>query len=229
MISVDFDRRLFNDYMARFPRRHAEAMNAALRSESYRLNQAIRQYARSQGQGTWRYAPITKYLRKGQGYGAWVARFTRYFVDTETHTAFAGFMGKKQTGWRQGLGSASSKMVRRFSPISGQFAASAARLSAGYTMFISGKQQRRMAARLLNPGAKPFRRVKTLKGATRKWNALHQAIPRAGFHRVPARPFAGPVLQQERDRSIRNLQALYLTKLGGARYSTNWASEWGNR
>lgn len=220
MIEVQFDKTDMRRMLADFPKRHAAAMSAALKSESYRLNQKIQDYAKSQGGGSWnKYAPITKLLRKGPGYGRWVARFSRYFVDMANLTAFAGLIDKQ-------AGQTNTSM--RFTPISGSFASSAKKLSAGFNLTITGKQQRSMAARLLNPGAKHFSKLKTLRGATRKWNAIHAAIPRVGVRRVAARPFAGPVLQQEYSRSVRNLQALYAAKFNGARYSKDWAKDWGN-
>jgi hypothetical protein len=50
-----------------------------------------------------------------------------------------------------------------------------------------------------------------------------------GWRTVRARPFVEPVFARERGRVGRNLQALYLTKLAGARYSKNWVEEWGAR
>lgn len=226
MIQATFDLKNFRSTAREFSKRHTAAMNAALRSESYRLNLKIQEYAKSQGGGSWKYAPITKLLRKGPGYGKWVARFSRYFVDAESHSAFAGFMDKNHTGLKTG---AAGLPVRRFTPISGKFTSSAKRHAAGFHMTITGKQQRKMAARLLNPGAKHFSKLKTLRGATRKWNAIHAMIPRAGVRRVAARPFAGPVLRQEYSRSLRNLQALYAAKFNGAGYSRDWANEWGNK
>lgn len=225
MIQVTFDLKSFRDVAGQFSKRHAAAMTAALRSESYRLDLKIREYAKSQGGGAWKYAPITKYLRKGPGYGRWVARFSRYFVDVGSLSAYAGFMDKNHTGFKTGK---TGGQVQRFKPISRSFTSSAARHAAGFYMTITGKQQRSMAARLLNPGAKHFSKMKTLRGATRKWNAIHSAIPRVGVRRVKARPFVGPVLRQEYSRSVRNLQALYVAKLNGG-YSRDWATEWGNK
>lgn len=212
MLQINFDRTQFDAYAARFPKRHCAAMTAALRSESFRLNKRIQDYARSRGGGTWKFAPITKHLRKGRGYSAWVSRFSRYHVDPVNLTGYAGLLGKLPGA--------------KFSPISRSFVASAARHTKGFTMHISGRQQRRMAKKLLNPVR--FSGFKTLKGAQRKWDSIHSAIPKAGFHRVPARPFAGPVFRQEKSRTIRNLQVLYLTKLGGGRYAKTWMSDWGN-
>ncbi|MFA7347260.1 MAG: hypothetical protein WCZ86_05830 [Desulfurivibrionaceae bacterium] len=195
-------------------------MTAALRSESYRLNLKIQEYAKSQGGGKWKYAPITKYLRKGQGYGRWVARFSRYYVDKDNFAAYAGLIDKQ-------AGQTNTSM--RFTPISRSFASSARMLSAGFYLVITVKQQRKMAARLLNPGAKHFSKMKTLRGATRKWNAIHAAIPRVGVRRVAARPFVGPVLQQEYSRSVRNLWRLYSLKFNERGYSKTWMTEWGNQ
>jgi len=226
MIQSTVDLKDFRSTAAQFTKRHTAAMTAALRSESYRLNLKIQEYAKSQGGGSWKYAPITKYLRKGQGYGKWVARFSRYFVDVPDLAAYAGFMDKNHTGLKTGI---KGGQVQRFQPISRQFTGAAARHAAGFFLTITGKQQRGMASRLLNPGAKHFSKLKTLKGAQRKWDAIHRAIPRVGVRRVKARPFVGPVLQQERARAIRNLQTLYTTKLNEGRYSKTWMTDWGNK
>jgi hypothetical protein len=226
MIEATVSLKDFRSAAAQFPKRHQAAMTAALRSESYRLNLKIQEYAKSQGGGSWKYAPITKYLRKGQGYGKWVARFSRYFVDVPGLSAYAGFMDKNHTGFKTGK---NGQPVQRFKPISRKFGVAAERLSAGFTLAITGKAQRIMAARLLNPNGKQFARVKTLKGAQRKWDAIHRAIPRVGVRRVKARPFVGPVLQQERGRAIRNLQTLYTTKFNEGRYSKTWMTDWGNK
>lgn len=226
MIEATFDLKSFRSVAAQFPKRHAASATAALRSESYRLNLKIQEYAKSQGGGTWKYAPITKYLRKRWGYGRWVATFSRYFVDVGSLSAYAGFMDKNHTGLKTGK---NGGQVQRFKPVSDITARKGAKMAAGFTMTITGKQQRSMAARLLNPGGKQFSKMKTLRGATRKWNAIHSAIPRVGVRRVAARPFAGPVLRQEYSRSIRNLQALYNAKFNGGGYSKNWATEWGNQ
>lgn len=221
MIEMKIDTTAVQRLAIDFPSRHAAAMTTALRSESYRLNQQIRDYARSQGGGRWRYAPITKYLRKGRGYGQWLARFVRYYVDPKAAggpVAYAGLLDKRDIA----AGGA------RFTPISGSFAGSARRHAAGFAMYISGHQQRRMAARLLAPAARHFSKMKTLRGAQRKWSAIHSAIPKAGWRRVPARPFAEPVLRMERNRSVRNISALYAAKFNGHGYSKDWAREWGN-
>jgi hypothetical protein len=214
MLALDFDHKEFDTFAARLPKRHADAMNAALRSESYRLKQAIQAYAKSNGAGSWTYAPVTKYLRKGRGYGPWVAKFNRYHVDRANLTAYAGFLGKLPDA--------------KFAPISRSFCASAAKHATGFTMFISGHAQRRIAKKLLNPDSPLYSRFTNLNRAQKKWNSIHAAIPRAGWRRVKARPWAGPVFRQEKSRTIRNLQVLYLTKIGGGRYEKTWMTDWGN-
>jgi hypothetical protein len=223
LLELDLDRQQFEDLRERFPKRHRQAMVAALRSESWRLNDQIRRFARRHGEGSWQYSPITKLLRKGRGYGAWVARFARYHVDPQRLTAWAGLIGRRHTGWSGARGQS------RFKPISAQFVASAERLAGGYRKYVSREHQKHLAARLLSPGAQHFARYKTLKGAQRRFDALARAIPRVGWRTVRARPFVEPVFARERGRVGRNLQALYLTKLAGARYSKNWVEEWGAR
>lgn len=220
MIQATFDLKNFRSTAREFSKRHTAAMNAALRSESYRLNLKIQEYAKSQGGGSWKYAPITKLLRKGPGYGKWVARFSRYFVDTESHSAFAGLIDKQPGQTNRSM---------RFTPISRTFALSAKRLSAGFTMVIGKKEQRGIAKRLTNPTGKALRGIKTGRGYERKLVKLTGIMPRIGVRRVAARPFAGPVLRQEYSRSLRNLQALYAAKFNGAGYSRDWANEWGNK
>ena len=221
MIEVKIDKTAIRSLAIDFSKQQTAAMTSALRSESYRLNQQIREYARSQGNGKWRYAPITKYLRKGRGYGQWLAKFVRYYVNPQAaggQVAYAGLLDKRDIM----AGGA------RFTPISSSFAGSAHRHATGFRMYISGRQQRRMAARLLAPTARHFTKMKTLRGAQRKYDAIHAAIPKAGWRRVAARPFIEPVVRAERDRSVRNITALYLTKMAGARYGKDWAREWGN-
>ncbi|MBU2538084.1 MAG: hypothetical protein KKH22_06570 [Proteobacteria bacterium] len=220
MIKVQFDKSGMRRMLADFPKRHAAAMSAALKSESYRLNQQIQKFAKSEGAGSWnKYAPITKPLRKGQGYGKWVARFSRYFVDVANLTAFAGMIDKQP-------GQTNTSM--RFTPISRSFASSARRLSAGFTMVIGREQQRQIAKRLTSASGRNLRGVKTARGMQSKLIKTTAMIPRIGVRRVAARPFAGPVLQQEHSRSVRNIQALYAAKFNGVGYSRNWAKEWGN-
>ena len=221
MIDIKLDTSGFDKLRADFPKRHAAALTSALRSESYRLNQKIRDYARSQGEGQWKYAPITKYLRKGRGYGAWLARFARYYVDDKASggpRAYAGLIDKRS------LGSGAA----RFKPISSSFATAARRQASGFSLYISGRGQRRMASRLLNPNAGHFTKMKTAKGAQRKWDAIHAAIPRVGWRMVKARPFIEPVLQAEQDHIGRNINALYAAKFNGNGFSRDWAAEWGN-
>ena len=220
MIQVQFDKTGMRRIQADFPKRHVAAMGAALKSESYRLNQKIEEYAKSQGGGSWnKYAPITKLLRKGPGYGKWVARFSRYFVDTANLTAFAGLIDKQPGQTNRSM---------RFTPISRSFASSAKRLSAGFTMVIGKKEQRGIAKQLTSPTGKGLRNIKTERGYERKLVKLTGLIPRLGVRRVAGRPFAGPVLQQEYSRSVRNIKALYAAKFNGSGYSKNWMTEWGN-
>ncbi len=218
MIDMVIDKSGLAQLAARFPKAHKVALVAALRSESYRLAGLIKDYGRSQGEGKWSYAPVTKYLRKSGGYGRWLARYTRYFVDDENLTAWAGMISR-QVGGKKDL---------KFEPISRGFAASAVRLSSGFYLTISGRQQRAIAKRLLRPDSRQFSRFKTAAGAQRRWNTLAGVIPRAGVRRVAARPFVEPVLQRERQRSLRNVQALYLTRIMGGRWKSSWARDWGN-
>lgn len=220
MIHVDIDYTAVRRLMADFPKRHKAAMGAALKSESYRLNLKIQEYAKSQGSGSWKYAPITKFLRKGQGYGRWVARYSRYYVDLANLTAFAGLIDKQP-------GQTNTSM--RFTPISKSFASSAKRLSAGVYMVIGKKEQRGIAKQLTNPTGKALRGIKTERGYERKLVKLTGLMPRVGVRRVKARPFASVVLAQEQSRSVRNVLALYAAKFNGAGYSKNWATEWGNQ
>ncbi len=220
MFEVKVDQNGLRRMRADFPQRHQAAQLAALRSESYRLNLAIQEYARSQGDGSWRYAPITKFLRKGQGYGKWVAKFSRYYVDMANLTAYAGLIDKQP-------GQNNTSM--RFTPISRSFASSARRLSAGFNMVIGKKEQRGIAKQLTNPTGKALRGVKTARGMESKLVKLTGMIPRIGVRRVAARPFAGVVLQQEYSRSVRNVNALYAAKFNGAGYSKTWMTDWGNQ
>lgn len=220
MIQVHIDHTGLRRMQADFPKRHKAAQGAALKSEAYRLNLKIQEYAKSQGGGSWKYAPITKLLRKGQGYGKWVARFSRYYVDMANLSAYAGLIDKQP-------GQTNTSM--RFTPISRSFASSARRLSAGFRMVIGRKEQRGIAKRLTNPTGKGLRGIKTDKGYERKLVKLTGMIPRAGVRRVAARPFASVVLQQERGRSIRNVQTLYAAKFNGAGYSKTWMTDWGNK
>lgn len=217
MMQVQFDKTGLRRMRADFPQRHAAAQGAALKSESYRLNLKIQEYAKGQA---WKYAPITKLLRKWQGYGRWFAKFSRYYVDLANLTAFAGLIDKQP-------GQTNTSM--RFTPISRSFASSARRLSAGFNMVIGKKEQRGIAKRLTNPTGKALRGIKTERGYERKLVKLTGMIPRLGVRRVAARPVAGPVLQQEYSRTVRNLQALYAAKFNGFGYSKNWAIEWGNK
>lgn len=227
MLKVDFLKGDYARFATMFPERNKAAFKAALRSESFRLNQKIQEYAKSGGGGTWKFSPITKYLRKGRGYGDWVARFSRYFVDDEGLVGAAGFLGKDSTGWRPST-KRPGHMARNFKPISNRFVGAAARHSAGFFMVIGRHEQRGIAKRLTGSGSKALRGVKTARGMERKLVSLTGLMPRIGVRRVAARPFAGPVYRAERERTIRNVQALYLTKIAGGRYSKGWAAEWGN-
>lgn len=220
MIEVRIDQSGLRRMQADFPQRHKAAQGSALKSESYRLNLKIQEYARSQGGGSWKYAPITKLLRKGPGYGKWVARFSRYYVDLANMSAFAGLIDKQP-------GQTNTSM--RFTPISRSFASSARRLSAGFNMVIGKKEQRGIAKRLTNPTGKALRGIKTERGYERKLVKLTGLMPRIGVRRVAARPFAEVVMRQEYSRSIRNVRALYAAKFNGVGYSKNWAAEWGNQ
>lgn len=220
MIDVNVDIKELQTLSAGFPKKHAYAMRSALRSESYRLNLKIRDYAKSQGGGRWKFTPITKALRKGRGYGEWISRFVRYHVDADHFTAYAGMIS------RQDLNVMSGKDMR-FQPISRQFAASAGMLAQGYTKRITRKQQKSIAKQLLNPTGRHFGRLKTLKGMQRKYDRLHALIPKIGNHYVRPRPFIEPIMEREAMRSIRNMKILYVQKLAGG-YSKTWANDWGN-
>ena len=215
-LAIQVEKKSFDILARRITPFHKKAMVAALRAEGYRLNmRGIKPYARSWGRGSWKpVSPVTPLLRKGRGYGPWVARFSRYYVDAERLTAHVGLLGKLPNA--------------RFKPISKGFIASAKRHASGHSIFITGKAQRYMAKKVLDPGAKHFSRLKTAKGAFNKWNRLHKAIPRAGLHRVKPRPFAEPVLAEQRQRSIRNITRLYATKINGLRFDRDWAKTWGN-
>lgn len=219
MIEVQFDKTDMRRMLADFPKRHAATMSAALKSESYRLNLKIQDYAKSQGQGSWKYAPITKFLRKGRGYGDWVKRFSRYYVDMPNLSAYAGMIDKQP-------GQTNTSM--RFTPISRSFASSARRHAAGFKLVIGRKEQRGIAKQLTNPKGKALRGIKTAAGYERKLVKLTGLMPRTGVRRVAARPFAEPVLRQEYSRSVRNLQALYAAKFNGAGYAKDWMKDWGN-
>ena len=163
---------------------HKKAMVAALRSEAYRLNTyGIRPYARSWGRGSWKpFSPITPLLRKGRGYGPWVAQFSRYHVDEENLYARIGILGQ-QVGVSR-YRTKPTAGAQRFRPISQGFVASAKRHVSGHAVRVTGKAQRWMAKKILNPTASHFSKYKTVRGASNRYNVLHQAIPSlagAGF------------------------------------------------
>ncbi len=211
-IKVSIDKDQLSAQMTMMATNHQKALASALRSESHRILQCVKDYARDNGGGAWGpFAPITLATRKGSGYGAWIARWARYYVDPDNLTARIGILGKLPNA--------------RFAPISREFIASAERLVDGYEINFTLQMQRRMAKHLMEMmGSAKSKRSKAYKRG--KLGIAN--LPRVGIHRVKARPFAEPVMEMEQGRTRRNIKALYMTKMAGKRWASTWAEDWGN-
>lgn len=178
-----------------FPRTAA----SVLRSVANELRGRYAQYAKQGPLGP--YSPLTVALRKKYkgGYGEWIARFTRYYVNAQTLTAKIGLLSSADVAGGGG----------RFEPISTSFAMSAKRHAEGYVLDINTKRVRALAA------------ILTHKYGKQDW--ISEILPKAGKHQVKPRPIAGPVLAANRQWAVESFIRLFKIKRMGARYSSNWA------
>lgn len=219
MLEIQVEKEKFLRFAKTLPEKHRRAMISAMRSEAYRLLQRVKQFARSWGEGTWpKPSPLALYLRRlnrGKGFGKWLAKFARYHVFEDRLEARIGVLSKSMVG--EGA---------RFKPISEGFAKTAKKLVSGYTMYVTPKYQRTVAK--LISKKRRSRKAKGPKAKFKKFRGAQLMPPRLGPHKVPARPFAEPVMRKERHCTIRNIQRLYKMKLEGQRWGQNWMKEWGN-
>lgn len=207
MLDVIIDAKQFQKEIKDLPDASRAALVSVMRSEAFRVGGILKSYAKSGGEGWPKEAPITKALRRGRGYGAWFARWTRYFVDPVQLTAYAGIIAKGDV----------DMAAARFQPVSKQFGDTAKRIARGYKFTQTKRRQREQAALLTA-------KYKSAKGQAR----VIKLIPRIGPHFVKPRPVVYPIFQRERARSVRNIERLWKIKLEGRRYSKDWAVEWGN-
>lgn len=165
---------------------------SVLKSEAYRLNEAVKSYAQSGGFGP--FAPATVGLRKGAGFGPWFARFTRYYVDPKTLTAQIGLLTKADV----------ERTHARIRPISMGFARAAMALQKGYTVQITRREQVAIARRLQAKYGEPKRARSTTSAAHygRLWarvlhGSWHRMVPKLGAHQVRPRPIVPVIWERE--------------------------------
>lgn len=215
MLSISIDDSELRNLAATWPARHYSAAKSAIQSVSYEMSKYYAAYARTGPHGP--FAPLTVATRKQfkGGYGAWIARFTRYYVDPNSLQAQIGVLSKGDIGQSyfktppQGAGELTLAKLR---PISGGFSKAAKRHARGYGTRISKENQRKIAKALMK-----------VYGKDADW--IHKLIPSLGFHRVKARPIARPVYETRRAWAISAVRSLYKIKMEGLRYSRSWARD----
>jgi hypothetical protein len=214
MLEATVDLSEFKEFSRQLLPRHKKAASSALKSVSYQSNQMLKAFARSKGgKVAAGYAPITVALRKGAGYGSWFAKFSQYAVDEQDLQAKIGMLGPEDVvGISRG----------RIQPVSRGFAASAKRLARGYTFRQTRRRQRYQAKALMQSEKKYAQRIIRKQFKTAGAASWHRLIPRVGIHRVQARPIVEPFMPTVKTFAIRNLRRLYVIKLKGERYSSDW-------
>jgi hypothetical protein len=192
-------------------------LTSCLRTVAFGLKKNIDDEARKRPND---YAPITRVLRKGRGYGPWFAKFNRYFVDAKNLTAYAGILSAS----RVDLGQA------RFKVISEEYAMSAERLARGYKFQMTRRRQKTLArllrekvtGRAVGGELKGGRTYKTHKGKVRALARYGRMLPKLGPHGVKPRPIVEPVFRREKSRVIRDLAHLYTMKINGIRWDKGY-------
>lgn len=224
MLEISIDWKQVQKLAQKKPQQIRKVMIQTLRVEVYQLNKDIQLYARGQ---SWHQAPLTRALRKGRGYGPWFARFSRYYVDPERLTAYAGLISKDDIGTSY-LGSTAGAMAldrrasrTRLNPISRGFATSARRLAKGYTVNITRQSQQSIAKALRRKGemmdSRRKRKLGVGKSVIRKYGGYFTLIPRIGQHKVRARPIVEKVWARNRGLVIRSIERNFARKLAGER------------
>jgi hypothetical protein len=214
MLEAIVDLSQFKEFSRQLLPRHKKAASSALKSVSYKVNQKLKPFARSKGgKVAAGYAPITIALRKGAGYGSWFAKFSQYAVDTETLQAKIGMIGPEDVvGINRG----------GLQPVSKGFTVTAKRLARGYTFRQTRRRQRHQVKALMQSEKKYAQRIIRKQFKTAGAASWHRLIPRVGVHRVQARPIVEPFMSTIKRSAIDNLRRLYVIKLKGERYGSDW-------